>query len=283
MKKETFVVDLIRNYYSESESAYRNWGKDEKRKDVYALHGDFAIEGKNLSHYEEVKELTTQLVRFAEVNPNSIILDAGCGAGALTFEIAEIQKGVKIFGVNVARNQLVSANKYRIENSIQQVAFLESDYHYLPFPDETFDIVIFCESYIHSYDKKALAREVYRIIKPNGNIVLSDTFIERSPKDEKERLVLTSLMSGWYLPSILKIEEMESILKQAGFHNISYEPHTQNIIGSSRRMREHAELRIRQGNQGSRVLELSRKATIACNEAFESGLTGYYFVRGYKL
>lgn len=283
MKKETFIVNQIRNYYSESESAYINWGKDEKREGVYALHGGFAIQGESLSHYEEVKELTTQLVRFAEVHPNSIILDAGCGAGALTFEIAETKKGVKIFGVNIAHNQLVSANKYRIENFIQQVTFLESDYHNLPFPNDTFDIVIFCESYIHSYNKDALAREAHRVIKSNGKIVLSDTFIERPPKDEKESLVLTNLMRGWYLPSILKIEEMELILKQAGFHNISYEPHTQNIIDSSRRMRKHAELRISQGNQGSQVLKLSRKATIACNEAFESGLTGYYFVRGHKL
>lgn len=283
MDKEFDIVNAIRNYYLESESAYRNWGRDEEREGVYALHGGFTVEGINLSHYEEVKELARQLIRFARIPQNSIVLDAGCGAGMLTFEIAEIYcPSAKVVGVNISNNQLISAENYRRRTAMNNVLFSNQDYHRLAFPDATFDVIIFCESYIHSYDKRQLAQEVFRVLKPKGKIVISDTFLEREPINENEKRVLTSLQKGWYLPSILTTEELESIWKEAGFLNIYFENHTQNITNSSRRMREHAELRISQGNQGSEVLKLSRKATVACNEAFENGLTRYYFVRGYK-
>lgn len=283
MSKEITNIDKIRNYYLESESAYRNWGKDEERDGVYALHGGFTVEGQKLSHYEEVKELARQLIRFAQIPLNSIVLDAGCGAGALVFELASERPDAKIIGINIAYNQLVSAENYRRKISSNIILFSNQDYHCLAFPNDTFDIVVFCESYIHSNDKRKLAQEVYRVLKPRGKIVISDTFLKRDPINESEEIVLTDLKEGWYLPSILKIRELETIWREAGFNGISFGEHTQNIIESSRRMRSHAELRITQSNQGSEVLRLSRKATIACNEAFETGLTGYYFAKGYKL
>ena len=282
MRKELEIISAIKNYYLESESAYRNWGKDEEREGVYALHGGFAVEGKNLSHYKEVKELTRQLMKFAQIPPNSIVLDAGCGAGALTFELAEAQPSVKIVGVNIARNQLASAEEYRRRMLISNVLFSNQDYHRLAFPNEAFDTVVFCESYIHSYNKKQLAEEVYRVLKPGGKIVISDTFLERDPVDENEKALLLHLKGGWHLPSILKTDELKIIWESAGLCGVFFENHTRNIINSSRRMRKHAELRINQGNPGSEILRLSRKAAVACNKIFESGLAGYYFVAAYK-
>jgi len=277
------ISEQIKNYYRESEQAYQNWGKDENREGIYALHAGFAVEGRNLSHYEEVKELSRQLIKFAQIPPESMVLDAGCGAGALTLELAVLYKDAKVFGVNIAHNQLVSANTYLSSTFIgDSVSFCEQDYHHLAFPDRIFDVVIFCESYTHSWNKEALAQETFRVLKPGGKIVLSDTFIKRPPSNGQELGILGDLMTGWYLPSILRIEELEFILENVGFQNIFYEERTQNIIPSSRRMRRHTEQRIKEGNIGTEVIKLSRKAVIACNEAFERNLTGYYFIRGHK-
>ncbi|GIV44969.1 MAG: hypothetical protein KatS3mg035_2092 [Bacteroidia bacterium] len=67
MTKESDVVKAIQTYYLESERAYRNWGRDEERESVYALHGGFSPEGQNLPHYEEVKELKRQLIKFDQI------------------------------------------------------------------------------------------------------------------------------------------------------------------------------------------------------------------------
>lgn len=277
----TLFQEII-NYYAESEKGYRHWGTDEERDGVYALHCGFSVDGQPLTHFEEVKQLSRELADFVQVQPGSLILDAGCGAGALSFELASRHRDARVVGINIAHNQLVAASKYRLAAQIDRVFFSKQDYHHMAFPSNTFNAVVFCESYIHSWDKNQLAKEVSRVLKPGGKIALSDTFIEREAETEDEQSIMDDLKQGWYLPTILRLGEMELVLNNAGFDNLACQGCTQNILESSRRMRQHTEQRIKEGDVGSDVLELSRKAVIACNKAFEKGLVGYYFVRGEK-
>jgi SAM-dependent methyltransferase len=282
MSQEIEIIDAIRNYYLESESAYRNWGKDEEREGVYALHGGFAIEGRNLSHYEEVKELTRQLIKFAQINHNAIVLDAGCGTGALAFEIKSQHPDTKVIGINISPNQIASAEKYREKTSCESVWFSLQDYHHFAFPSGIFDLVIFCESYVHSHNKTRLMEETYRVLKSSGRVVLSDMFLEREPTDEREKSLLEDIKRGWCLPSILRVDELEVIWREIGFTDICFVNHSKSILPSSKRMSEHVQMRISQGDPGSEILKISRRAPIACNQAIESGLIGYYFAKGKK-
>lgn len=277
------VISQIIQYYREAEGAYRNWGRDEEREGIYALHGGFAIEEEALSHYEEVKELTRQLIRFTEIPQNSLVLDAGCGTGALTFELAERYPTVKVIGINISPNQVDSAKSYLLVSGIGNACFSLQDYHQLAFPSGLFDRVIFCESYIHSYDKRRLMEEVYRVLRQGGKVVLSDMFLEREPENKEEELFLADIQSGWVIPNILKPGQLRKIWEELNFGSISFVNHTQRIVPSSRRMREHAELRLTQGNPGSEVIQLSRRAPIACNKAIEVGLIGYYFAKATKI
>ncbi|QLG69690.1 MAG: Methyltransferase type 11 [Candidatus Woesebacteria bacterium] len=276
------IIEKIKGYYLAAEQAYNNWGRDEEREGVYALHAGFAVEGRNLSHYEEVKELTRQLINFAQLPPRSLVLDAGCGSGALTFELVGKHPSVKVVGVNIAYNQLISAENYRHQAPEGQILFSCQDYHYLSFPTEVFDAVIFCESYVHSYDKVLLMQETFRVLKPGGRVVLSDMFLLRDPLDEVEGALLEQIKDGWCIPSVLKARELENVWEAIGFTDIVLVDHTPSIIGSVRRMSEHASLRITEGDPGSEILRRSRRAPIASHQAIERGLLGYYFARGCK-
>jgi len=44
----------LEQYYRESDRKYLNWGEDEEREGIYALHRGFNIKGENQTHYEEI-------------------------------------------------------------------------------------------------------------------------------------------------------------------------------------------------------------------------------------
>lgn len=97
--------------------------------------------------------------------PKLKILDLGCGDGRLSAEL--VKKGHEVWGVDVFPGGIESANKKGI-NAIQ--ADIEAK---LPFADSSFDLVLVLDTLEHLYDEEGVMREVYRILKKNGKIIIS--------------------------------------------------------------------------------------------------------------
>ena len=54
------------------------------------------------------------------------------------------------------------------------VEFVVGDCEKLPFAENSFDVVICCESFHHYPDPQAFFNSVYRVLRPNGRFVLRD-------------------------------------------------------------------------------------------------------------
>jgi len=113
--------------------------------------------------------------RFAKVfslldpRKGEIILDLGCGPGYYTKKI--IQKGARVFAVELAKNYLNQAKKFVGEN--KNVEFLVADATRLPFPKEYFDKVLFTEVIEHIPNYKESLKETKRVLKREGVLVIS--------------------------------------------------------------------------------------------------------------
>ncbi|GIW57637.1 MAG: hypothetical protein KatS3mg083_582 [Candidatus Dojkabacteria bacterium] len=125
----------------------------------------------------------------------------------------------------------------------------------------------------------SVMEEIYRVLKSSGRVVLNDMFLEREPMDENEKSLLKDIKKGLCLPSMLtkyfEGRRIRSNLERNWLYCYLFCKSYQNILPSSKRMSEHDQMRILQGNPGSEILKISRKAPIACNQAIESGLIGY--------
>ncbi|MBP9690844.1 class I SAM-dependent methyltransferase [Candidatus Woesebacteria bacterium] len=102
---------------------------------------------------------------------NKELLEVGCGRGGGIAYFAKYYKPKQIVGVDVTKQAISFCNnKYHIANA----SFREGDAQELPFPDNSFDVVINLESSGNYDDSQKFFREVSRVLKPGGYFAYAD-------------------------------------------------------------------------------------------------------------
>ena len=114
-----------------------------------------------------------QFFIFKLINPHKddIILDCGCAAGKQLFGLHEsIKSG---YGTDIAQNFIDAANKYKEEHKINNIFFKRSDIENMPFEDAYFDKIICAEVLEHVFDKDVAMKELLRILKSDGILLIT--------------------------------------------------------------------------------------------------------------
>jgi ubiquinone/menaquinone biosynthesis C-methylase UbiE len=107
------------------------------------------------------KELFFRLMRPVS---GARVLDAGCGTGRLTAELA--RKGFMVTGVDISPAMLKKArDRTRL---LRNVTLLHADVEKLPFPDAAFDLVVAFTVLEFTTNPGAAVRELWRVVKPGG-------------------------------------------------------------------------------------------------------------------
>jgi ubiquinone/menaquinone biosynthesis C-methylase UbiE len=110
-------------------------------------------------------------------NEDIAFYDFGCGIGKPTLEFAKKYTEINFTLVNSDKSHL---NFIKKNNKLQNVTLLNKDYHNTGLDDNSADIIFFSESYSHSYDRKKLLKELSRILKPNGYVLIIDWFLREN-------------------------------------------------------------------------------------------------------
>ena len=105
---------------------------------------------------------------------NNKVLDLGCGFGIHSIILSCYNNDV--IGIDPAEHRMSEATKLLsfIDENVLKVKFEKSSAKPLPFEDNTFDTVYCNEVVSHVYDLHGTMRECYRVLKPNGRIVVLD-------------------------------------------------------------------------------------------------------------
>ena len=101
------------------------------------------------------------------------VLDLGCGDGTTAIPAGEV--GARVVGVDIAAN-LVAAGKRRAKaRDLRRVRFVQGDARDLAMlADARFDVVISVFGAMFAPDPLAVAREMVRVTKPGGRIVMGN-------------------------------------------------------------------------------------------------------------
>src|SRR5699024_10276075 len=100
------------------------------------------------------------------------LLDAGCGQGSLTSNLAEHISHLggtpaQVTGVDQSAEAVAEATELASDKQLD-IPFQQADIHQLPFADDTFDVV-FCHQVLHHVaDPQVVLQELQRVTKPGG-------------------------------------------------------------------------------------------------------------------
>ena len=125
------------------------------------------------------------------------IIDFGCGPGLYTTRLAE--KGAKVTGIDFSKNSIDHAKNVALENA------LEIDYvlqNYLFFEtDRRFDLItmIMCDfCALSPQQRKELLQKFYRLLKPDGSILLDVYSLESFSQREEQSLYEVNLLNSFW-------------------------------------------------------------------------------------
>lgn len=105
--------------------------------------------------------------------PGMKILELGCGNSALWSEnLEKIPKNLHIILSDISEGMLRDA-KRNLPPEHPAFSFAEFDCHEIPYPEESFDLVIANHVLFYCQDIDKVCKEVFRILKPGGTFLCS--------------------------------------------------------------------------------------------------------------
>ncbi|WP_276259033.1 arsenite methyltransferase [Haloglomus litoreum] len=159
---------------------------------------------------------------IAELSEGESVLDLGSGGGFDCFLAArEVGPAGQVIGVDMTPEMVERARANVEANEASNVSFRLGEIEHLPVADESIDVIISNCVVNLSPDKPRVFREAYRVLRPGGRIAISDVVLTATIP-EARRADPTSVAAC--VAGAVAIPELETMLTDAGFTDVSIEP-----------------------------------------------------------
>lgn len=178
----------------------------------------------------QVRRLRKMTIDNALIQPGDSVLDVGCGTGEVTLPAKSRAKDGDVHGIDPAPEMIAVARNKASRKGLDidfRVGVIES----LPFPDASLDVVT-SSLMMHHLPEDLKVRglaEIFRVLKPGGRLLIAD-FMRPTGTFLNHLLIAFTQHQGIQSG----IEDLEKLLKAAGFAQIKKLDGTVLIIGFMR-------------------------------------------------
>lgn len=158
-------------------------------------------------------------VALASLKKGDVVLDLGSGAGFDCFLAANaVGKTGKVIGVDMTPEMIEKARENSRRGGYENVEFRLGEIENLPTADNSVGVIISNCVVNLSPEKDRVFREAFRVLKPNGRLMVSDIVLLKELPDSIKKSVAAYI--GCVAGAALKDEYMANI-KAAGFKEVT--------------------------------------------------------------
>lgn len=204
-------------------TSYDDWTNDGILEFYWGDHihlGHYGTPPHQKNFLKAKEDFVHEMVRWGELDhlsPGTTVLDVGCGIGGSSRILAR-EYGFHVTGVTISPQQVKRAQELTPPEVTAQ--FQVDDALALSFPDASFDVVWSIEAGPHMPDKAQFARELLRVLKPGGILVVADwnqRDDRQTPFNVWEKPVMQQLLDQWSHPAFASIEGFSELLEATGW------------------------------------------------------------------
>lgn len=162
----------------------------------------------------------------------SVVLDAGCGEGFVAQRMAE-RFHLRVLGVDLHTPSITLAQRSAQARPNRDITFVQGDYARLPFASASFDGAYTMETLVHAADPIVALKEINRVLKPGGKLVLFEYSIAPpSMRTRAQERIWHGIAVGSAMHSLTNFEHgrFPDILTRAGFLGVSVDDITEATL-----------------------------------------------------
>jgi arsenite methyltransferase len=160
---------------------------------------------------------------YAKIKKGDYVLDLGSGAGNDCFVArALVGEEGNVTGIDMTEQMIKKANENCAKLKFENVKFVLGDIESMPFPENSFDIVISNCVLNLVPDKTKAFSEIFRVLKSGGHFCVSDVLIKGSlsEKMKKDAEMYAGCVSG-----ASEMNDYLKIINESGFIKVQVHKH----------------------------------------------------------
>jgi ubiquinone/menaquinone biosynthesis C-methylase UbiE len=179
-------------------------------------------------------------LKHITIEKHDTILDVGCGGGRTVHKLAAIATEGKVYGIDYSEESVAAArrtNEQWIE--VGCVEIRHGSVSHLPFSDDMFDLATAVETHFFWPDLPADMREVLRVLKPGGKLIIIAEGYKGGKYDKRMQKLIEKFVELTNM-AFLSVNEHSELFSKAGYSDVQIieEYHKGWICGIGRKPSE---------------------------------------------
>ncbi len=155
------------------------------------------------------------LIEMSKVAADDFVLDVACGPGLVACEFAKVAQHVT--GVDLTEKMIEQAKNRQKELGLANLSWDIGTASPLPYASCSFSIVVTRYSFHHFLDPKAVLKEMIRVCKPKGVVLIADAALPADTVDAYNRMEKLRDPSH---TQALSYKSWEQLLGESGLRNL---------------------------------------------------------------